>query len=253
MGLLEGKSVIITGGSRGIGRATALLAAREGALVTIASRKIDLLEEVVAQIRKDGGKAIAVQCDVLNEDDIDRVVEAAVKEYGRIDGLANIAQAGMEHHANTIDNVTLEHAMEYFLGGPWADILFMRKVAPYMKEAGGGRIVNVGSHAAIAGAPGQAGYAVAKGGIEALTRIAALHYGKDQILVNVIFPQAVNEDFAKTEYGQSEIARVTAESPIKYLGEASDIAPVIVYLLSEQCHYMTGQFIAVDGGIRFIA
>lgn len=253
MGLLDGKVVIITGASSGIGKASAIEAAKQGACVTLAARNIEAMQETVEKIKADGGKAIAVKCDVLLESDIDNVVETTVKEFGRIDGLANIAQAGMDTQDNMFEDATYEVAIQHFTGGPWADLLFIRKVAPYMKKVGGGRIVNVGSHSCITGYEGQLTYAIAKGGIEALTRNAAIHYGKDNILVNVIFPQAVSAHFASTEEGQKVIAEIRKTAPLGYLGEAPDVAPTVAFLLSDQCHYMTGQFIAVDGGIRFIA
>lgn len=173
MGILDDKVVLVTGASSGIGREAAKYMAREGASIVACARRKELLDQLASEIAEHGGQALAVQCDLSSDDDIANVVNAAIGEFGRIDALANIGQGALDRQ-QSITEATYESALEFFVTGPMATLRFMQKCMPHMQKQGRGNIVNCASHTALMGLPGFATYAMAKEGIRALTRSAAM-------------------------------------------------------------------------------
>ncbi len=256
MGKLDGKTAIVTGSGRGIGRAIAIRLAAEGARVVVASRTESTLEGVVREIRALGGEAIGIRCDVCHEDQIRRMVERAAAHYGgAIHILVNNA-----HGFGTPDAPTLFPAMtalEAISDAEWdlqllvglkGTLWCMRAVFPYMKGSGG-KIINFGSLAGQRGQAGTAHYNVSKEAIRALSRTAAREWAKYRINVNVINPAAQTEALRASQDANPgrESARHT---PLGRLGDpARDIAPIALFLASSDSDFITGMTVMADGGL----
>ncbi len=253
MGILKGRVAIVTGSSSGVGRGVALKFAEEGASVVAAARRIEKLKTLVEEIEAKGGTATAVACDIAKEEDIDKVVKTAIEKHGKIDILANIAQGGLET-PRFMNETTTEQALLSFKTGPLQTLLFMQKCFPYMKEKHYGRIINCASHSAITGQPGYTAYVMAKGGIMALSRVAAHEWGKFGITTNVFIPVIKTEAFEFSEQGKAACAQLEKIVPVGYFGKpCEDCAPIVAFIASEGAHYLNGQFIGVDGGLTIIA
>ena len=256
MGLVEGKVAIITGASKGIGRALALRFAREGAAVVCAARSADLVKETTAQAKAAGGRAIAVVGDASLEDDVRRLVAATVKEFGRIDILVNNAGDGgptkpvqeysMEDWRYTIDSCLT------------SSYLCTRFVVPEMIKAGGGAIVNISSGAGRRGLPYRIGYCSAKAGQVGMTYGMALELAPHGIRVNCVAPGAVEGDrIDRVIAGQAQVRGISVEamrkamierSPLKRMVTAEDIVDATLYFASDMARSVSGQVLAVNAG-----
>jgi 2-hydroxycyclohexanecarboxyl-CoA dehydrogenase len=248
---LEGKVALITGGSRGIGKESALAFARHGADVVVTSRTLSDLEKVAAEVRSLGRKALAISVDVSESAQIRAAVNTALKEFGKIDILVNNAgwhlmerftegtQEGWEKclHVNLLSHIVFSHA-----------------VLTGMIERQYGKIINVASDAGRAGSSGQAVYGASKGGIIAFTRNLAMELARYRINVNCVSPGMVNtEMWNTTRQEKPKLAQAYENTvPWKRLGEPEEIAAAILFLVSDEANYITGQTLSVNGGV-FIA
>jgi NAD(P)-dependent dehydrogenase (short-subunit alcohol dehydrogenase family) len=256
MGLLDGKVAIITGASKGIGRALSLRFAREGAAVICAARSADLVKETAAQVKAAGGRAIAVVCDAAQEDEVRRLVAAGVKEFGKIDTLVNNAGDGgvtkpvqeysMEDWRYTIDSCLT------------SSYLCTRFVVPEMIKGGGGAIVNISSGAGRRGLPYRIGYCSAKAGQVGMTYGMALELAPHNIRVNCVAPGAVEGDrIDRVIAGQAEVRGIPVDqmrkamierSPLKRMVTADDIVDATVFFCSDMARSISGQVLAVNAG-----
>ena len=256
MGLLEGKVAIITGASKGIGRALSLRFAREGARVVCTARSADLVKETAADVRKAGGQAIAGVGDAAIEDDVRRVVAESLRAFGKIDTLVNNAGDGgptkpvqdylMEDWRYTIDSCLT------------SSYLCMRFVVPEMIKAGGGSIVNISSGAGRRGLPYRIGYCSAKAGQVGMTYGMALELAPHKIRVNCVAPGAVEGDrIDRVIAGQAQVRGVSVEvmrqsfierSPLKRMVTADDIVDATVFFCSDMARSISGQVLAVNAG-----
>lgn len=243
---LQNKTAIVSGASQGIGRALALALAEEGANVVLAARTYHKLEALAKEINLSGGKALPVACDVLDREQILHVVDSAVKTFGNIDILANIAQGAMSYRELLDCDEDFMHLA--YNSGTLSSFTFMKACFPYMKEKGG-KIINCCSAAGM-GAVGFGAYAVAKEGIRALTRTAAKEWGKYKINVNCFMPLAKGEGWggANDPSGDSMEAMVTATIPLGYLASPEEVARTALFLALPESDYITGLTLAVDGG-----
>jgi NAD(P)-dependent dehydrogenase (short-subunit alcohol dehydrogenase family) len=249
-GLLDGKSALITGGGGGIGRATALAFAREGARVAVADLIDKTARETVALVNAAGGQAISLAGDVTQDADVRAMTEAVISSYGRLDcAFNNAGIAGWQ--VDAAGKKTAEWSEEAFdrmiavnLKGVW---LCMRYELPQMQTQGGGVIVNTGSIAGLAGLPTSSAYVAAKHGVIGLTKTAALEYAEANIRVNAVCP-----GFIKTRMTEDTMRRrgeaILGQVPFGRMGNPEEIAEMVVWLCSERASYVSGAAYNVDGG-----
>jgi len=244
---LKNKTAIVTGAGTGIGRACAIALAREGAQVALVGRRKDRLEEVAQEI--DGG-ALVLPGDVSSKEDIDRIVSTAARHFGKLNVLVN--NAGVLH-AGTSEQVTEAQWNETFnvnVRGVW---LLSRASLPYMRDTGGGSIVNMASVLGINGARNRAAYAPSKGAVVLLTKCMAIDHAVDKIRVNCICPSFVETDLTAAVLSQASDPDAVrrervAVHPIGRLGRPEDMASLAVYLASDESAWVTGAVYPVDGG-----
>ena len=249
-GMLDGKSALITGGGGGIGRATALACAREGARVAVADFVEDDARETVGLVNAAGGQAISLSGDVSRDADVREMITAVVGAYGRLDcAFNNAGVAGW--HVGSVNQKTAEWSEESFdrmiavnLKGVW---LCLRAEINQMLTQGGGAIVNTASIAGLAGLPNAAAYVAAKHGVIGLTKTAALEYGEAKIRVNAVCPGYIKTPMTAGMTPERGAA-VLAQTPMKRLGEADEIAEMVVWLCSARASYVSGAAYNVDGG-----
>ena len=256
MGQLEGKVALITGASKGIGRVMSRLFAQEGAAVICAARSKELVEETAALIKKDGGRAIAVTGDAAVEADVQRIVAAGVKAFGKLDTLVN--NAGDGGPTKPVQDYTTEDWFYTVNSCLTSSYMCIRFAAPQIIKAGGGAIVNITSTAGRRGLAYRIGYCSAKAGQVGMTYGMALELAPHNITVNAIAPGAVEGDrIVSVIAGQAKVRGISAEearrsfverSPLKRMSTAEDIATLAVYLCSPAARNLSGQCIAVTAG-----
>ncbi len=250
VGMLAGKTALVTGGWRGIGGATALLFAAEGAKVAVADLSKDNAAETVARINATGGQAISLAGDVTNAADVAAMVEATVAAFGRLDCAFN--NAGIApYQVNQVSRKTHEWEEDGFdrlvavdLKSVW---LCMRAELQQMLKQGGGTIVNTASVAGLIGLRTACAYVASKHGVIGLTKTAALEYAEDNIRVNAVCPGYITTDMTRTSYEQRGDAML-AMVPAKRMGTAQEIAEMVCWLCSDRASFVTGAAYNVDGG-----
>jgi NAD(P)-dependent dehydrogenase (short-subunit alcohol dehydrogenase family) len=251
MGRVEGKVAVVTGGASGIGRATAQALAAEGARVGIADVDQAGAERVVAAIREAGGDAFAKRTDVRSLADLEAVVGQAADRHGRLDILVNNAAVAIGGSAGELAEEDWARVLDVNLSGVWRG---MRAAIPRMVAQGGGSIVNLSSVQAHVGFVGWAGYAASKGGIDALTRQAAVEYAPRGIRVNAVVPgtiaTAMNERIMRESPDPAAVlAGWTTMHPMGRIGQPEEVAAAIVFLASDDAAFVTGEVLRVDGGL----
>ncbi len=239
---------LITGGSSGIGRATALAFAQEGAKVIIASRREDESQETVRLVREAGSDGLFVRTDVSKEADVKTMVEKTIKAYGHLDFAFN--NAGIEQIPTPLAEQTEEtfnQITNINVKGVW---LSMKYEIPQMLKNGGGAIVNMSSVAGLIGFPGIPLYVASKHAVLGLTRSTALEYAKSSIRINAVCPGAIETGMFERFVKDNEQVRdqVMAMHPIGRSGRPEEIANAVVWLCSDAASFITGQSLALDGG-----
>lgn len=254
-GMLQGKMALITGGARGIGRAAALLFAREGARVAVADMSAEGAAETVALIEQElpagaNARAVALTCDVSNREQVEAMVAAAVDAFGRLDCAFNNAGIAA-YQVDAAGMKTADWSEEAFdrmvavnLKGVW---LSMRSELKQMVAQGGGAIVNTASIAGLIGLPTSSAYVAAKHGVVGLTKTAAIEYAEAGIRTNSVCPGYIETDMtrdAMTRRGD----QILSSTPMRRMGTAQEIAEMVCWLCSDRASYVNGANYNVDGG-----
>lgn len=276
---LAGKVAIITGGASGIGRAAARLMAAQGARVVVADINMPGGETTADSIYRDGGDAIFVGCDVTRAEDVERLVQAAVQTYGRLDCAFN--NAGLEgDHASTVDcsEDNWDRTLDINLKGVW--LCLRAEIRQLLRQRGGGAIVNTASVAGMVAERGHAAYAAAKGGVIQLTRTAAAEYAAANIRINAVCPGITRTPMVDRELKAMRLSammpgafrtpavRWWADATIRFpplrnlvlrmmlpigrSGRPEEVAEAAVWLCSDASSYVTGHALVVDGGMTVI-
>jgi NAD(P)-dependent dehydrogenase (short-subunit alcohol dehydrogenase family) len=249
-GYLDGKAALVTGAGSGIGRATALACAREGAKIVVADMAVESGEETVSMIKSAGGEATFVPVNVTQAAEVEAMVAAAVSAYGRIDCAHN--NAGIEGvFATTADypEEDWDRVMAVNLKGVW---LCMKYEIPQMVQQSGGAIVNTASLAGLVGAKRMPAYVASKHGVAGLTKTAALEYAKSGIRINAVCPGIIHTSMVDRMFlsRRPDLEdRLAAVEPMGRLGKPEEVAEAVVWLCSDAASFVTGHTMTVDGGI----
>jgi NAD(P)-dependent dehydrogenase (short-subunit alcohol dehydrogenase family) len=250
-GILEGKVALVTGGGSGIGRATAVAMAREGARVAVSDVSQEGIEATVALINASGGQSIAIAGDVTEETDVANMVARTVSAFGRIDcafNNAGISSRAVSPPGQRMHELTQSSVARMFSVNLMGVFLCLKhEIAQMLAQGGGGAIVNTASIAGLIGLPTSSHYVAAKHGVVGLTKTAAMEYAQDGIRVNCINPGYIKtpmtDEMMKTRFDE-----IMTKVPMRRLGNAEEIAEAVVWMCSERASFMTGASHLVDGG-----
>jgi NAD(P)-dependent dehydrogenase (short-subunit alcohol dehydrogenase family) len=245
---LEDKVALVTGGTSGIGRDTALLFAKAGAKVVVAGRREQEGNETVELIRAAGGDGLFVKTDVSKAAEVDALVQKTVEKFGRLDFAFN--NAGIEGVWVPIAKQTEEdwdRTIDINLKGVWLCLKY--EIRQMLKQGGGGAIVNMSSVTGLVGAGGAAAYSASKHGVIGLTKSAALETAKSGIRINAVCPAVIETPMGKRLFGAPAVHKAVLNShPIGRFGRPEEIAEAVVWMCSDRASFMTGQCLVLDGG-----
>lgn len=242
---LEGRVVIVTGGSRGIGRAVAHSLAEAGASVVVSGRDAGRLEAAARELEGLGVPVLGVVADVGRREDVDRLVGQSKERFGRIDVVVNNAGITRDTLLVRMKDEDWDEVLDVNLRGAF---LVMRAAAKVMMRQRGGRIINIASAAGAMGNPGQANYSAAKAGLIGLTKAAARELARWGILVNAVAPGLIDTDMAAAIPPEARDA-LLAQVPLGRMGSAREVGEVVRFLAGDGATYVTGQVIHVNGGL----
>lgn len=246
MGRLENKVAIITGAAGGMGKADALLFAKEGAKVAISDIQEDKIQEVVREIEQNGGEAIGFAHNVASEEDWTRVVEGTIAKFGKVDILVN--NAGVSN-ATPFLELTVEQWEKTMSINVTGVFLGQKHVIPHMINNGGGSIINISSIAGLTGGSGSGPYTASKGAVRMLTKATAVDFAKHNIRANSVHPGFIETPMTVEMMADEKMRNwFLSMTPLPRLGKAEDIAAGVLFLASDESSYITGIDLPIDGG-----
>ncbi len=242
---LSGRVAIVTGGSRGLGRAIALAFAEAGGSVVVASRKLDACQAVVAEIEALGGHGLAVAVRMQDPDEVTGLVEATMGRFGRLDVVVNNAATVLDRTIDSLEPGSFDGAFTTNLLGP---LLLVQAAKPHLAAGGHGSIVNVISVAASFGTPGRYLYPPVKAALAQATRSLARDLGPLGIRVNAVSPGTFRTDMVTKAYDDEVLDRIARTAPLGRIGEPREIVGPVLLLASDAGSFMTGTILTIDGG-----
>jgi NAD(P)-dependent dehydrogenase (short-subunit alcohol dehydrogenase family) len=244
---LTGKVAVITGSSRGIGRAIAERLAEHGAKVVVSSRKLEACEEVVSGIKQAGGEAFAHACNIARKEDLQTLVNATIQKWGGVDVL--VCNAAVNPYFGPALGVPDDAYDKIMNSNVRSNFWLCNMVLPQMAERGGGAVIIVSSIAGLIGSPMLGVYGISKAADMALARNICVEWGPKNIRANCIAPGLIRTDFAKALWDNPQIYEQTIKAyPLRRIGEPDEIAGAAVFLASPSGSFMSGQTIVIDGG-----
>jgi NAD(P)-dependent dehydrogenase (short-subunit alcohol dehydrogenase family) len=245
---LEGKVGLVTGGTSGIGRETAILFAKAGAKVVVAGRRTPEGEETIELVRAAGGEGLFVKTDVSKASEVETLVQKAVERFGRLDVAFN--NAGVEGVWVPIARQSegdWDRTIAVNLKGTWLCLKY--EIRQMLRQGGGGAIVNMASIMGLIGSAGAAAYSASKHGVIGLTKTAALENARSGIRINAVCPGAVEAPMAERVFGAPKVhSFVLSCHPVGRFGRPAEIAEAVVWMCSDRGSFMTGQYLVLDGG-----
>lgn len=247
--MFAGKIALVTGATAGMGRATALAFAREGARVVMAARREERGQDVVEQIARAGGESLFVKTDVRNPADVDALFQTIMDRYGRLDFAFNNAGVSTSHNPTVIkyDDAEWDRVLETNLRGVW---LCMKHEIDIMKKQGGGVIVNTASILGVVGDWGLSSYCASKHGSLGMAKTAALEYCKDNIRINTICPGPIISEMLEKAlpFMPTMLEVMAGKTAVRRVGRPEEIAGAVLWLCTDEAGFMIGKEIAIDGG-----
>jgi len=245
---LAGQVAVITGSSRGIGRAAAEIMATMGAKVVVSSREAEACEEVAQRIRQSGGEAIAIPCNISRRPDLEALVARARERWGRIDTL--VLNAAVNPYYGPLAGLTDEVFDKMMNSNIKSNLWLANLVLPGMAAAGGGSVVIVSSIGGLKGSAILGAYAITKAADFALARSLAVEWGPKNVRVNCVAPGLIKTDFARALWEDAARLQPRLETtPLRRIGEPAEIGGVIAFLASRAASFMTGSIVVADGGV----
>jgi NAD(P)-dependent dehydrogenase (short-subunit alcohol dehydrogenase family) len=252
MGRLDGRAAIVTGGAGGIGGATARALAREGASVVIVDIDSDRAEQVAQAITASNGTAFSVSADLSEEAEVVAAISAAMARYGRLDVLHNNAamtESDFLSRDTQVTDLPLEVWERTMAINLRSQMLMCKHAVPEMVRDGGGSIINMSSGASLKGDRTRTAYGVSKAGVNTLTMYVATSHGKQGVRVNTVVPGLIITDAVRAHLPDHMLAGLGRATLTPYVGDPADVANLVVFLASDESRYITGQMIAIDGGM----
>lgn len=248
--LLEGRSIVVTGGNSGIGKAIVIAMAREGASVVIDYvAHEDATDQLIAEVEQAGGTAVGVEADITKSDDLHRMMQTAIDSFGRLDVLVN--NAGMETRQSLLETTEADYEKVMAVNMKSAFFASQAAAKQFIAQGDGGLVINISSVHEDWPMPGNIAYCVSKGGMRMLTRTAGVELGPHNIRMVNIAPGAVDTPInATTTSNKDLLAKLEAAIPLRRVAKPEDIAEIAVFLASGRASYMTATTVVVDGGIE---
>ncbi|WP_208539167.1 glucose 1-dehydrogenase [Algihabitans albus] len=251
---MQGKVALITGGSSGIGQASAVAFAKEGVKTVITGRSTAGLEETASKVKAAGGETTVFQVDIADTSVIEKLADDSAAAYGRLDYVIN--SAGTQGEVNVVADQRLESFEEVFATNVRGTFLVMKYTIPHLLKQGGGAIVNLSSGGGLVGVPGASVYCASKHAVMGLTKVAAIDYAKQGIRVNAVNPGGVDtpmlrkffESIQDEDERKAARASFDASHPIGRAGRADEVADAVVFLCSPRASNIVGIALSVDGG-----
>jgi NAD(P)-dependent dehydrogenase (short-subunit alcohol dehydrogenase family) len=245
---LKGKVTVITGSSRGIGRAAAELMAQLGARVVVSSRKPEPCDEVVKEIRAKGGEAISIPCNISRRNEIEALIKNTESRLGPIDIL--VCNAAVNPYFGPLAEIPDEAFDKIMSSNVKSNLWLCNLTIPGMAARGGGAVVIVSSIAGLRGSPMLGAYGISKAADFGLTRNLALEWGPRNVRVNCVAPGLIKTDFARALWENPDVLAWRNErTPLRRIGAPEEVGSVIAFLASPAASFMTGEIVVVDGGV----
>jgi NAD(P)-dependent dehydrogenase (short-subunit alcohol dehydrogenase family) len=245
---LTGQVAVITGSSRGIGRSAAETMASLGAKVVISSRKADACEEAAAAIRKAGGEALVIPCNISRRAEVEGLVDGTLKHWGKIDAL--VCNAAVNPYFGPLGGISDEAFDKIMSSNIKSNLWLCNRAIPAMAEKGGGSVVIVSSIGGLQGSTVLGAYGISKAADFQLARSLAAEWGWKNVRINCVAPGIIKTDFARALWENAEILKPRlAATPMRRIGDPDEIGGIVAFLASKAASYMTGSVIVADGGV----